>query len=265
MTGEATGRRRALRRVAAMLVAGALGAAPAAAQPPPAIAAAANLSGVLDTVAAAFARATGSRVNLVFGASGTLARQIREGAPFELFLSADEEFARQIVQAGLARDEGVVYAEGRLALFAPAGSPLAVDEQLEGLARLAKNGGVTRFAIANPAVAPYGAAAEAVLRRRGLWDALRPHLVLGDTVAQAAQFATTGNAVGGIIAYSLALAPGLAGRGTYVPLPPADHPPLRQRMVRLRRSGAVADSFYRYLQGPDAKAALRASGFAVPD
>src|SRR6185295_12861881 len=119
-----------------------------------------------------FARDRGERVELVFGASGTLARQIQEGAPFEVFLAADEEFPHQVAKAGLARDAGVVYAVGRLVVFAAKGSPLSVDERLEGLGRLVKAGGVGRFSIANPDVAPYGRAAEAVLRKRGLWDAL---------------------------------------------------------------------------------------------
>ena len=95
--------------------------------------------------------------------------------------------------------------------------------------------------------------------------ALRPHLVLGDTIAQAAQFATTGNAVGGLIAYSLVLSPGFAERGTYAVIPEADHPPLRQRMVLLKRAGPVAERFYQYLQGTDARAILRRHGFAVPE
>ena len=107
----------------------------------------------------------------MFGASGTLTRQIQDGAPFEMFLAADEEFPQKLTGAGLTRDAGVVYAVGRLVLFAPRGSPLAVDDRLDGLARLVKDGSVSRFAIANPDVAPYGRAAEAVLRKRGLWDA----------------------------------------------------------------------------------------------
>src|SRR5262245_35655874 len=191
-------------------------------QKPPTIAAAANLNFALTEIAGQFARERGLRVELVFGASGTLTRQIQDGAPFELFLSADEEFPKQLAVAGLTHDAGVVYAVGRLAIFAPKGSPLTVDERLEGLARLVKAGGVTRFAIANPDVAPYGKAAEAVLRKRGLLEPLRRQLVFGDTIAQAAQFATTGNAVGGLIAYSLVLAPDFADRGAYAVIPDGD-------------------------------------------
>ena len=236
-----------------------------AAQGPSTIAVAANLNFAITEIAEQFARDSGSRVEIVLGASGALTRQIQDGAPFELFLAADEEFPNQLSRAGLTRDAGAVYAVGRLVLFAPKGSPLAVDERLEGLGRLVKSGGVNRFAIANPEVAPYGRAAEAVLRKRGLWDALRTKLVLGDTIAQAAQFATTGNAVGGLIAYSLVLGAGFSDRGTYAIIPAGDHPPLRQRMVLLKRAGPVAARFYAYLQSPPARATLKKHGFAVPE
>jgi molybdate transport system substrate-binding protein len=200
----------------------------------------------------------------VFGASGTFTRQIRDGAPFELFLAADEAFPNPLTAAGLTRDAGAVYAEGRLVLFAPTGSPLAVDERLEGLARLTRAKSVTRFAIANPEVAPYGRAAEAVLRKHGLWDALRPRLVLGDTIAQAAQFATTGNAVGGLIAYSTVRAPGFGDRGKHALVPAGDHPPLRQRMVLLERAGPSAAAFYQYVLSEPARATFRKHGYGVP-
>jgi molybdate transport system substrate-binding protein len=157
-----------------------------------------------------------------------------------------------------------VYAIGRLAVFAPTGSPLKVDRRLDGLARLVKAGKAGRFAIANPDVAPYGKAAEAVLRKRGLWDALRAQLVLGDTIAQAAQFATSGNAIGGLVAYSVVLGPGFADRGTYALIAESDHPPLRQRMVLLKRASATVTQFYAYLQGSTARAIFRKHGYGVP-
>jgi molybdate transport system substrate-binding protein len=240
-------------------------AAKPAAQGPPIIAAAANLNFALTEIAEQFARDRGTRVEVVFGASGTLTRQIQDGAPFEMFLAADEEFPNQLAAKGLTRDAGVVYAIGRLVIFAPTGSPLMVDERLDGLARLVKEGGVTRLAMANPEVAPYGKAAEAVLRKRGLWEAVRPRIVFGDTIAQAAQFATTGNAVGGLIAYSLVVAPAFADRGRYAVIPDNDHPPLRQRMVLLKAAGAVAAQFYAYVQGDAARATLRKHGYGVPE
>jgi molybdate transport system substrate-binding protein len=243
-----------------------LSAAPGArtAQRPPTIAAAANLNFALTELADQFARDRGARVQMVFGASGAVTRQILDGAPFEMFLAADEEFPAKLNAARLTRDDGVVYAVGRLAIFAPTGSPLTVDERLDGLARLVKAGRVSRFAIANPDVAPYGRAAEAVLRRRGLWNAIRPNLVFGDTIAQAAQFATTGNAVGGLIAYSLVLGPGFSTRGAYALIPEGDHPPLRQRMVLLKHASPAVVQFYAYMQTDDARAILRRHGYGVP-
>jgi molybdate transport system substrate-binding protein len=253
------------RSVLALVVASLLAMAGRAAPRPPTIAAAANLQFALTEIARQFERDRGgARIEIVFGASGTLTRQIRDGAPFEMFLAADEEFPNQLTAAGLTRDPGAVYAVGRLVLFAPTGSPLVVDERLDGLSRLLNAGGMTRFAIANPDVAPYGRAAEAVLRKRGLWDAIRPRLVLGDSIAQATQFATTGNAVGGLIAYSLVKEPALTDKGTYALIPQADHPPLRQRMVLLKQATPVVEQFYTYMQGPAARAVLVKNGYEAP-
>ena len=239
--------------------------APAAgAQRPPVVAAASDLNVALAEIAGHFARDTGQRVDTVFGSSGTLTRQIQDGAPFELFLSADEAFVDPLAAAGLTRGRGTLYGVGRIVLFAPTGSPLDPAAGLEGLARLVARGGVRRFAIANPEHAPYGRAAEAALRRHDLWTALRPHLVLGENVTQAAQFATTGNAAGGIIAYSLALAPNMQGRGRYALIPAEDHAPLRQRMVLTAHAGPVAARFYDYMQTPPARAVLQRYGFSLP-
>ena len=252
------------RSVLASCVVWLLGVPAGAAQRPPTIAAAANLNFALTEIARQFARDRGMRVDVVFGASGTLTRQIRDGAPFEMFLAADEDFPGQLTAAGLTRDAGAVYAIGRLALFAPTGSPLIVDERLDGLSRLLHAGGVTRFAIANPDMAPYGRAAEATLRKRGVWDAIRSRLVLGDSIAQAAQFATTGNAIGGLIAYSLVKEPALAGKGTYAVIPQTDHPPLRQRMVLLKQATPIVEQFYSYMRGSAARAVLVKNGYEVP-
>lgn len=234
-----------------------------AGQRPPVVAAASDLSFALAEIADRFAQ-EGPRVELVFGSSGTLTRQIRDGAPFDLFMSADEAFVDALADAGLTRDRGTLYAVGRIALFAPPGSPLNPADGLDGLARLLASGRVTRFAIANPQHAPYGRAAEAALRKRGLWADLQPHLVLGDNVSQAAQFAATGNAVGGIIAYSLAIAPNLKDRGRFALIPESEHAPLRQRMVLLKRAGPEIERFYRYLREPTARAIFERYGFTLP-
>lgn len=230
----------------------------------PRIAAASDLTFALDDAAARFERETGDRVQVVFGSSGTLTRQILDGAPFELFLSADEGFVDTLASAGLTRDDGVLYAIGRLVIFAPHGSPLTVDAHLDGLRSLMSRAAVTRFAMANPEYAPYGRAAEAALRAAGLWDRIKPSLVLGENIAQAATFATSGDTVGGLLAHSLVLAPPMRGRGTFALLPDSLYPPLRQRMVLMKRASAVAQRFYQYLQTPEARAVLERFGFGLP-
>ena len=237
----------------------------AASQGSPTVAAASDLQFALEAIAQAFTAETGEGVALVFGSSGNLARQAMNGAPFELFLSADEAFVDMLADAGHTRDRGTLYGVGRIVLFAPRGSPLVVDEQMSGLRTLLAQDRAFRFAIANPEHAPYGRAAEAALRARGLWDALQPALVLGENISQTAQFATAGGAAGGILAYSLVLAPALKGRGAYALIPDSIHPPLRQRMVLTKRAGPVAQRFYRYLQGSAARALFNQYGFALPD
>jgi molybdate transport system substrate-binding protein len=127
------------------------------------------------------------------------------------------------------------------------------------------DGRVKRFAIANPEHAPYGRAAREALQRAGVWEAIAPRLVLGENVSQAAQFATSGAAQGGIFAYSLALSPAITAKGSVVPLPAQSHAPLHQRMVLLKGAGATAQAFYAYLQQPAARALLRKHGFLLPD
>jgi molybdate transport system substrate-binding protein len=231
----------------------------------PRIAAASDLGVVLGEIAAAWRRAGGGPLRLSFGSSGTFATQIRSGAPFALYLSADEAYVQQLQEAGLTQGGGTLYALGRLALVAPPGGALPLDVDLAGVVASLRAGRLRRFAIANPAHAPYGRRAEEVLRRAGLWEAIRPHLVLGENVSQAAQFATGGSADGGLVALSLLQAPALRGRVRYVAIPADRHSPLRQRMVLLKGADAAAVAFYRFLQEPVARGLLRAHGFSLPD
>ena len=253
-------------RLALLLVAAAL-ALPTAAQDDadsPLVAAASDLQFALTEVASAFEKETGQRVRLVMGSSGNFTRQILQGAPFEVFFSADEQYVMQLARAGAARDEGALYGIGRIALLVPQGSPLRADGSLEDFRAALAAGRVVRFAIANPEHAPYGRRAEEALRRAGLWEAIKPRLVLGENVSQAAQFATSGNAQGGIVAYSLVLAPVVAA-GTRHALIPGDwHAPLRQRMVLTRKARPAAERFYRYVQAPGAREILRKYGFSLP-
>jgi len=248
-----------LARLAVLLL-----AAPAAAQPPATIAAASDLRFALDEVITAYARETGLRVRVTYGSSGDIARQIEQGAPFELFLSADESFVARLAAKGLTVDAGVLYGVGRLVAFAPAGSPVRVDERLADIGRAAGDGRLRKLAIANPEHAPYGRAAREALESLGLWPAVERRLVFGENVSQAAQFAASGSAEAGLFALSLATSPGLAGKGHYVVLPEKLHRPLRQRMVLLKRGSGAARRFYDFLQQPAARAILKRYGFAVP-
>lgn len=232
--------------------------------PAPLVAAAADLKFALDEIVARFERDTGQKVRVTYGSSGNLARQIGQGAPYELFLSADESLVVRLHGQGRTRGLGDLYAIGRIVLYVPEGSPLRADPQLDDLARRLAAGGVGRLAIANPDHAPYGRAAQQALQSLGLWDQVRPRLVLGENVAQAAQFAASGNADGGIIAYSLALAPQLRQRGTYALIPDTLHAPLRQRMVLLKGAGTAARELYVFIGSAKARPVLERYGFGIP-
>ncbi|MGY6709444.1 MAG: molybdate ABC transporter substrate-binding protein [Rhizobiaceae bacterium] len=251
--------------LAAILALAPLSAPAQARSEAPVVAAASDLQFAIEEIAAAFTEATGERVRLSMGSTGNFARQIREGAPFEMFMAADEVFVADLHRDGYTRDEGDLYAVGRIVMMVPHGSPLEADGNLDTLAAALEAGRIARFAIANPAHAPYGMRAEEALRHRGLWDHLQPHLVLGENVSQAAQFALSGNAAGGIIAYSLALAPGVGERGTFELIPEEWHEPLRQRMVLLRDAGPVAEAFYGFVAGAQGRAIMERYGFTLPE
>ena len=230
----------------------------------PAIAAASDLKFALEDIATRFRAETKREVRLSFGSSGNYFRQIGQGAPFQLFLSADEDFVFKLHDSGRTEDRGLLYATGRIVLFAPKGASFAVDARMAGLKQAIDGNVVRRFAIANPEHAPYGRAAEQSLRKLGLWESLQGKLVLGENVSQAAQFATSGSTQGGIFAYSLALAPGITQQGQYVLLPEDLHAPLRQRMVLVKGAGETARAFYAWLQQPAARKILTQYGFVLP-
>jgi molybdate transport system substrate-binding protein len=254
------------RRRPVLVALAALGLAPLSSprDPGPPIAAAADLRFALPEIASLFEARSGDRVRLTFGSSGDLTRQIEQGAPFELLLSADEAYVARLASGGLTRDDGVLYAVGRLVLFAPHGSPVTVDEEARGLRAAVAAGAVTRFAIANPEHAPYGRAAREVLETLGVWEALKPRLILGENAAQAMQFAASGSSQGGIVPLSLSRAPEIAKLGAFARLPANWHGPLRQRMVLLRRAGPTATAFCAFAQSPAARAVFVRYGFELP-
>ncbi|HEY0886988.1 MAG TPA: molybdate ABC transporter substrate-binding protein, partial [Ramlibacter sp.] len=234
----------------------AMGARPAQ---PVGVAAASDLKFALDELAGGFRRETGVAVQVTFGSSGQFAQQIRHGLPVDVYLSADENYVFQLADAGLTQGRGVVYAHGRVAVIVPKSSPVVFEPGLASLRTALP--GMRAFAIANPAHAPYGRAAQQALERLGLWPAVHGKLVLGENVAQATQYVTSGAAQAGITALSLALAPEVASLTRSLVLPADLHAPMRQRMVLLRRAGRDAAAFYQFLQGPAARATLQRYGF----
>lgn len=248
-----------------MLAALACAAITGSAAEPVNVAAASDLKFVLEELAADYRRTTGQQVALSFGSSGVFATQIRHGAPFQLYLSADENYVLELHRDGLTPDAGVLYALGRLALVAPKDGTLRVDDKLAGLRSLVKSGHLQRFAIANPEHAPYGRRAVEALQHAGLWSAVKPHLVFGENVSQAAQFASSGSTQGGIVALSLVLTSQLGKRVEYAVIPATWHTPLRQRMVLLNHADDEAKAFYAYLQSPAARQVFSRYGFYLPE
>lgn len=250
----------------AALVAGAgtahSGRAPIDASPPLAVAAAADLQSALPPIAAQFERESGHHVNLTFGSSGNFYTQIQNGAPFDVFLSADIDYPRRLEADGLAEPGSLYeYAAGRLVLWVRTDSGLDVRR---GLALLA-DASVRRIAVANPAHAPYGRAAVAALQHAGLYDVTRPKLVLGENISQAAQFAQSGNADAGVIALSLALAPGMKAVGRYYEIADGSYPPIAQGVIVIGASKqkTLAHQLVDYLKTPAAKSQLESFGFAA--
>lgn len=228
------------------------------------IAAASDLKFALEEVAARFERDSGHRLRLVFGSSGNFYSQILQGAPFHVFLSADEDFVFRLAEAGRTVDRGRLYAHGRIGIMVPKGSPLKADGELKDLAAALRDGRLVRFAIANPEHAPYGMRAREALQHAGLWQAIAPKLVYGENISQAAQFATSGSAQGGIIALSLARAPQVAALGEFALIPQDWHRPLAQRMVLVSNAPPAARAFYDYLATPAAQEIMVRHGFAMP-
>jgi molybdate transport system substrate-binding protein len=228
------------------------------------VAAAADMSAALPELVDAYTKKTGQTVKLSFGASGDLTNQIENGAPFDIFFSADEQYPQRLIKDGLASKDSLYrYAVGRLVLWIPADSPLVLPEL--GINALL-DPSIKKIAIANPATAPYGRAAEATLRHYGIYDKVASRLVVGESIRQAAQFVESGNAQAGLIALSHALAPALKDRGRYWKVPLDAYPTLNQAAVVLTRSKQpdAARKFLDFLRSPEATSLLTTYGFSLP-
>jgi molybdate transport system substrate-binding protein len=232
--------------------------------PPPAalrIAAAADLRYALDDLVAAYrARHAAVNIQVSYGSSGVFYSELLNHAPFDLFLSADVQYPQKLAGQGLVLPgSDFTYATGRIVLWTGAASGIDVQRLGIGALRLPS---VHHIAIANPAHAPYGRAAEAALRGLGVYDAVKDKLVLGENISQAFQLVQSGAADVGIVALSLALAPG-AARGRYWSLPVDSYPPIRQGGVILQwtREPQAARAFRAFLLAPEGRAILKRYGF----
>src|SRR5882724_7296847 len=224
------------------------------------VAAAADLQFALKDISARFEQQTGNKVNLTFGSSGNFFAQIQNGAPFDVFFSADLDYPKKLEAAGQAEPNTFYqYATGKIVLWVRNDSKLDLSK---GLAVLL-DPSINKIAIANPAHAPYGRAAMAALDHEKLSEKIKDKLVLGENISQAAQFAESGSADIGIIALSLAIAPAMKEKGHYTEIPASFYPPLQQGCIVLASSKkkVTALAFVEFLKKPEIADLLKTFGF----
>ena len=227
------------------------------------VAAAADLQFVMPDLAAQFEKRTGTKVNITYGSSGNFYSQLQNGAPFDLFFSADIDYPRKLEASGLA-EPGTLYeyAAGRIAIWMPA--DISVDVARQGWNALLDSA-VQKVAIANPEHAPYGRAAVAALKKAGIYEQVRAKLVYGENISQAAQFVQSGNAQAGIVAMSLALSPGMKD-GKRWEIPAEMHPPINQAAIVLisaaNKHGARA--FLEFVKSESGRSSFLTYGFSLP-
>jgi len=222
------------------------------------IAAAADLKFALDEIVVLFSKAhPADHVETIYGSSGKFQAQIRQGAPFDLYFSADIAYPRALKEEGFAASEVQPYAVGRIVLWST-----SRDAAKMTLADPA----IRKIAIANPKHAPYGKRAEEALKAAGVWEKVEGKLVYGENVAQAAQFVQSGNAQAGIVALSLALGPELAKQGIYALISDRLHQPLEQGFIVTKRAAGnpLAREFARFMADREARAVMARYGFVLP-
>jgi molybdate transport system substrate-binding protein len=269
MSVPSRGQMRLLLRAVAALCATAALSAPAvrAAEPPVrkvSVAASANLRLVFEELAGTFERRNpGVKVAPTFGASGTLFAQIQQGAPFDVFLGADRAFASRIHEAGLARGAPFPYAIGKLVLWVAA--PARVDPNVLGVGAVV-NPAIKRIAVGNPAVSPYGVAAEQALRSAGFLDTVKEKLVEADGILQVIQLAQGGTVQAAFVPWSMVVVPPLASLGRYVTVPAASYSPIEQFGVVLAgaRDPRLAEEFAAFVRGPTGRTILERHKYTLP-
>jgi molybdate transport system substrate-binding protein len=227
------------------------------------IAAASDLQFALADLAAQYEKQSGAKLAITYGSSGNFFAQIQNGAPFDLFFSADVAYPQKLIDAGFAEsDSRYTYAFGRIVLWLPPDSPFH-PAQLQWNTLL--DARIQKIAIANPDHAPYGRAAVAALQKAGLYERIKSKLVYGENISQAAQFVQSGSAQAGILAMSLTFAPAMKSGKTWE-IPHDLYPPLEQAVVLLKSSTnkPAAHAFLAFLQTESARATLARYGFTLP-
>jgi molybdate transport system substrate-binding protein len=228
------------------------------------VAAAADLQFVMQDVAARFEKETGIKVKLSYGSSGNFFAQLENGAPFDMFFSANVDYPKRLESDGFA-DPGSYYeyAVGRIVLWGRKDSQVDVSSGMQALL----DPRVKKIAVANPQHAPYGQAAVAALKAERIYDKVAEKLVLGENISQTASFVVSGAADAGIVALSLAIAPTMKNKGRYVEIAASEYPPLRQACVILKASQnkEPARRFLQFLQSAATAEAFRHYGFQVPN
>ncbi len=227
------------------------------------IAAAGDLQFVMPEIAHRFEVQTGHRVRVTYGSSGNFFQQIENGAPFDLFFSANLDYPQKLAHDGFAEPDSLYeYAQGKLVLWTTNSSPLDIHKGMELLVDPA----VKKVAIANPQHAPYGQAAVAAMKSRGIFEKARSKLVLGENVSQTLSFVASGAADVGLVALSLAASPSVKPTGRFVEIPSGAYPPIRQACLILKssREKEIARQFLAFIRSPAISALLRDYGFDVP-
>jgi molybdate transport system substrate-binding protein len=227
------------------------------------VAAAADLKFAMTELATQFEKQSGAKLDVTYGSSGNFLTQIQNGAPFDLFFSADSEYPKKLEAAGLT-EPGTLreYAVGHIVIWTPRDS--GIDAAKAGWQTLLDQR-VKKIAIANPDHAPYGRAALAALKKAGIYEQMKDKLVYGENISQAAEFVQSGNAQVGIVALSLAISPAMKN-GSKWEIPADSYPPIKQAVVMLKASKnqEAARRFLEFVSGPHGRDILERFGFTVP-
>lgn len=226
------------------------------------IAVAANMKDAFAEIAAEFKSTGKPEMRVVYGSSGNFAAQIMNGAPFSLFIAADEQFPLELFKNGKTVDDGSIYAIGKLVIITKRSSGIYLSDSKSDIAKAISK--ANKVAIAKSEIAPYGRAAVQYLKAEGLWDLAKDKLVYADNIGSATTYVASGAADLGFTAFSLAKSPELLRQTSYVAVDTKMYEPIKQRMVLIKGAPQEAQDLYRFMQGPKAKAILQKYGYSTP-